>query len=262
MALSKLMLFKYQQNKTANENLFRFTQIITRIAVLGVTIPDDLKITVLLDSLQISWEAFRQAFTAREYSAKSFVHLTEAIETEALRRGKFDTNEVTALFSNLNISGRRQHHRRNFRRRSNSTTRRTVTQTSDVICYNCNQRGHMKAQCRKPRQNIGQNRRQGTSRRPQQNQRRNQGQRRHQRRPQPQAQANFSEAIEAEAFVIEGNHVEANSASIKDEFVVDSGTNVNSRAHFECASIDGALVAGIRLRYSVNTFPILSRRAG
>ena len=103
-----------------------------------------------------------------------------------------------------------------------------------MISYNCNQRGHIKAQCRNPRRGNGQQGGQGTSNRPQRNQRGNQGQRRQRRRTQPRAQANFSEAVEAEAFVIEASHMGANSASIKDEFVVDSGTNFHvtqSKAH-------------------------------
>ena len=73
LAIAKLMQFKYQQNKAASENLFRFTQILNRIALLGIVIPDHLKITVLLDSLPISWEPFRQSFTAREDAARSFI---------------------------------------------------------------------------------------------------------------------------------------------------------------------------------------------
>lgn len=49
LAISKLMTFKYNEKKTAGENLFRYNPITNYIASLGVKIPDDMKIKVLLE---------------------------------------------------------------------------------------------------------------------------------------------------------------------------------------------------------------------
>ena len=55
LAISKFMQYKYQPKKNAGENLLRFNTILSRLALLKVVIPDDLKITVLLDSLPPGW---------------------------------------------------------------------------------------------------------------------------------------------------------------------------------------------------------------
>ena len=62
VALEKLRTYKYQQDKPATENILRFNQINKRIQSLGIKVPDDLKITILLASLPASWEPFRQSF--------------------------------------------------------------------------------------------------------------------------------------------------------------------------------------------------------
>ena len=54
-----------------------------------------------LDVVRSCWKPFKQGFIERYEVSRSFVHHTMAIETEALRRGKYDASEVTALFSRL-----------------------------------------------------------------------------------------------------------------------------------------------------------------
>ena len=119
LAISKLMQYKYQQGRTASENLFRFNSILSQLATLGVPIPSDLKITVLLQSLPSSWEAFKQAFTARPEDSRDINSLLQAIQTEALRRGQFDTKEVTALFSRFSAGPSQERRRRFQKRRTN-----------------------------------------------------------------------------------------------------------------------------------------------
>ena len=221
LAISKLMHYKYQANRPAGENLYRWNTILNRIAILGVKIPDDLKITVLLGAHPIQWEPFRQAFTAREDSARTLTHLVEAIEAEALRRGNFNTKEVTALFSNLNTSGRKHARRKGFRRHS----KKTVTHTTELTCYNCQRKGHVKSQCTAPR-NYGSGQQQhqpGTSRHRQQHQQKHQGSRNSKRRLQPQA--NVTEALVAEALIVELDQPEANCMSSGEAYVIDSGSN-------------------------------------
>lgn len=89
-AISKLMQYRYQSNKTTSENIFRSNQITEHLATLGVAIPADLKITVLLQALASSWESSRQGFMARPDESRDIKCLIEAIHTEALRRGQFD----------------------------------------------------------------------------------------------------------------------------------------------------------------------------
>ena len=44
LAISKLMHYKYQGNRPAGKNLYRWNTILNRIAILGAKIPDDLEI--------------------------------------------------------------------------------------------------------------------------------------------------------------------------------------------------------------------------
>ena len=222
LAISKLMMYRYIENKSAGENLFRFNQILNRIALLGVKIPDDLKITILLEALPKTWEPFRQAFTAREDSAKAVTNLIEAIENEALRRGKYDTQEVTALFSRLNPSGKKR------RRKGSRHNNKSGERSSNVTCFHCHKQGHMKAQCRSLQKNNGP----GSSK--QQSQQKNKGNKHQKRQQKSQAQANVSEALIAEGFIAETDHFEGNTATSSQEYVVDSGSNIhmtNDRSH-------------------------------
>ena len=226
IAIAKFMQYKYQQNKSVSENLFHFSQIQNRIAALGLKIPDDLKITVLLEALPTSWEPFKQSFCARTDDSRSLAHLLQAIQTESIRRGQFDTKEVTALFSRMNPSGGRGGRRRRFRRQTN--TQRMVTETSEITCYNCNQKGHKSAQCSAPRRNN--NHYQRGRGRGRNQQRQNHGSRQQSRRQhqhQSEAQANVSEALTAEALITETTPIEANTAVSNDAFILDSGSTHN-----------------------------------
>lgn len=112
VALEKLTTFKYDPNRPAGENLFRFNEINKRIEGLGIPLPEMLKVTLLLGSLPASWESIKQSFIARDESAQTLVALCLSIEAQAIRDGKFDTSDITALFSKMNTSGGRQHQKK------------------------------------------------------------------------------------------------------------------------------------------------------
>ena len=80
--------------------------------------------------------------------------------------------------------------------------------SSEVICYSCNQRGHMQAQCTANRGNRRGNQRRGNPR----------GRGGNQRRPQLPTYANVAEAL---ITVLEP--AKAYQASVDEEFVLDSG---------------------------------------
>lgn len=198
LALSKLTRFKYDSNRTAGMNLLRFNQILSSLTGLGVEVAPDLRITILLDALPSSWELFKQGFVVRDEATRSLRHLMIAIETEALRRGKYDTNEITALFTRASNPRRRKPRQRTFNQQT-STVNRTVSRTSEVSCYGCGRQGHMIAQCRVPGRNQNTGQRQSV--RPRRNSGGGRGRRFQQRTRQPQAQANISEARVAEAYI-------------------------------------------------------------
>lgn len=197
--VAKFMRFKYQESLGAEENLFRFVQICSRAAALGMTIPEDLQVTRLLDSLPTNWEPFRGGWSARKPVDKTLALLKVAIESEALRRGKVDAAEITALFSRMRTPGRPSYRRRgNYRRRFDS--RRTETNTSEIICYNCNRKGHKKNECRAPRRQHNNHR----GRRGQQ--------------PGRRPNANLAEAL-----IVELSDAEANATCLDEDFILDSG---------------------------------------
>lgn len=212
LAISKFLAYKYRSEKPAADNLFRFDQIVSHNAQLGFTIPEDFKITVLLGSLPSSWEPFRQAFMARDEASRRFSFLVVAIQTEAQRRGNFDTKEVEALFSKLGTSRGNNYRKRNFRnyRQQHPQTNSTPRNTSDMTCFNCQKKGHMKAQCRAPRRDgSGPSGQQGR-----------QQPRRFNNRARSSAQANLSEAL-----IAEWTPFEANNCTTDIEYVLDSGAN-------------------------------------
>jgi hypothetical protein len=150
IAVGQFMQFVFKESVGASENLFRFNQVCSRNTALGVTIPEDLQVTELLDPLSRNQDGIKQAWMARKEEDRTVAQLKEAIEGEALRRGQYNAEEMTALFSRMNTSRRPNFRSRgNFRREFNS--RRTVTSSSDVVCYNCNGRGHFRSQCTAPR---------------------------------------------------------------------------------------------------------------
>ena len=102
IAINKFMQLKLEQDKTVSQNMCRFEQIITSIAGLGVTMPSDLKITKLMDAFPSSWEPFRQAFNARTDEAQTLSHLMYAIESEATRLRKLQSQS----FGQADSSGR------------------------------------------------------------------------------------------------------------------------------------------------------------
>ena len=105
----KLTTYRYQPDKPAGENIFRFNEIHERLESLGVQFLDDHKVTILLASLPGSWKSFKRSFTAREESEKTLQSLIAAIESQPLQTGGIDTNEVTASFSRMNASGGKSH---------------------------------------------------------------------------------------------------------------------------------------------------------
>jgi hypothetical protein len=210
LAMAKFNNFKYQPNSSVGENMYRYKEIVYELESVGTAVDDDLACDKLLESLPASWEPYRQGWSSREENSKNLETLTEGIEAEYVRRSRNDRNEVTAMFSHMNISRgpRFQPARgRGYSRRFNA--RRTTVQASEVVCYNCNQRGHFQAQCRAPRRN---NHRRG-------NGNNNRGRNRNQPR-NPAAQANIVEAL-----IVEADQAEASSAPSTEEFILDSGSS-------------------------------------
>ena len=200
IALTQFMKFKYEPSVPVGDNLLNFRKIVYRMNSLGVSMDDEVQCTKLLESLPSSWEPFRQGWSARTEQQKHLEILIELIEAESLRRGQFDTDEITAMFSRFTARGS------HFRKKN---FQRTTTVNSEVTCYNCNQRGHMQAQCRLPRRGLQQGRGYARGRS------RNRGG----RTRQPQPQINITEAL-----IVECGPIEINNAVLDEEFVVDSGT--------------------------------------
>jgi hypothetical protein len=195
LAFTKFMRYKYQPTLSVDENILRFTNIVQEMESIQSTVSEDVQITKLLDALPSSWEQFRQGWSARPDDERNLTKLITSIEGEAMRIGQSEVNEVTAMYSRLNIQRRNQFRRRTVRQSSNI---QRTSQSSEVICYNCNQRGHIQSQCRAPR---------GPARRG----------RRPQRRSPPQA--NIVEALNVEA--------ETDEPSVSEEFIADTGTTHN-----------------------------------
>lgn len=213
LALTRFMSYRYKTNRSVMDNLNYFKKLMYLVEEAGTVIDRQMSVARLLSSLPSQFEALKQAFGSRPNTEKELPALYDIIEAEVSRRGdlKSDTDQTTALMSGMNISRpnrfhrgrpgmRRGFHRRGFQphrpqhqpwhRPPHQAWKSNFSRTTEVICYNCNQKGHTANFCRRPKKAYNKHRPKQT------------------------------ESHQTEAFVMQTQKYDADS---KDAFLIDSG---------------------------------------
>ena len=228
--------YRYNDSQSASDNLLRYTNIVQRFISVGGILQEDFQCSRLLNALPKSWTPIVQGWLSRPKETKTMANLTELIQDEETRRkmsggnNSNNNSEIIAMFSRLRSGrgrgrgrGRGGRGGRGGRFNSGQTT---SYQNSEVVCFRCNQKGHIQSFCTQqppsgsPQGQGGGQRGRGRGR----------GRGQGQQRPQ----ANVAESVET--LIAECTAPEINEAVTSDhEFVIDSGCShnmVNSQKWF------------------------------
>ena len=202
-----------------------YKKIMCSLTEAGINMQDDVLCARLLEALPSSWEPFRQTWTGRDVEHQHIETLIELIQTNALRQAAtYDNNfEATAMLSGVGGPRRNVSRRRNFRR---TITRRSSSSHTEVVCYNCNRRGHIQSECRAPRRNNNGNQHRGNNSRQNNSTNRNNDTRPSNTYNNPQVGLRTQpRAHIAEAYNVDTNYVDHEDNTLGEEYIVDSGTN-------------------------------------
>ena len=209
IAVAKFTTFKFSPSLSITDNLAEFQTIIYELQETKAGITAAGFSSRLVNCLPNSWDSFKSSWGTRDEDKKHLDTLIEMIIAEDARRRVTNpqgSNNSTALAAR--VRGRGGHFHRN---RTDTRRQQSYRRTTEVVCWNCQKRGHKAFECRSGRRN----------------------QRRTNRRPaneQPSARI-------AEAYAANHHPAQSEGFEVKDEttFLIDSGASchiTNDRSLF------------------------------
>lgn len=154
--MRRLFNLKMGEGISVTDHINEFNTILAQLESVQIKFEDEVKALILLSSLPDSWAATVTAVSssARENTLK-LSDIRDLILSEDVR--KRDSGEFSSHVPNsaLNTEGRGRTTQKgqNGRGRSKSRGKGQPKFRSDIICWNCDKRGHFTNQCKAPKKN-------------------------------------------------------------------------------------------------------------
>jgi hypothetical protein len=128
-------------------HLNEYKGVISQLSAQGMTIDDELKALLLMNSCRPSWETFVTTVCNTSATALKYSETTISIFPEDARRKTFVQNSASEAYTVQSMGDRQQHRGRSSSRKPNATRNRCKSRGS-MTCNYCKKPGHIKTECR------------------------------------------------------------------------------------------------------------------
>ncbi|GKA70618.1 retrovirus-related pol polyprotein from transposon TNT 1-94 [Tanacetum coccineum] len=143
---------KMKKGGSVTDHVNEFNSIISRLMSVDIKFDDEVQALLLLSLLPESWLGTVTAVSGSTGSTKlKFDNIHDLILGEDIRRKTFGEYSNSLLSAEEKGRGRKQDRgQKQNRSRSKSKKRGQSKNRQDIMCWNCNQKGHFQNQCSKP----------------------------------------------------------------------------------------------------------------
>ncbi|GJX12264.1 retrovirus-related pol polyprotein from transposon TNT 1-94 [Tanacetum coccineum] len=148
----KLVNTKMMEGSSIADHLNEFNSILSRLMSVDIKFDDEVQALLLLSLLPESWLNTITAVSGSTESTKvKFNNIHDLILGEDIRRKTSEEYSNSLLSAEDKGRGRNQDRgQKQNRGRSKSKKRGQSKNRQDIMCFNCNQKGHFQNQCSKP----------------------------------------------------------------------------------------------------------------
>ncbi|RYA47095.1 hypothetical protein DD606_23800, partial [Enterobacter cloacae complex sp. GF14B] len=143
--LKKLVDLKMKEGTPMSNHLNEFNTIYSQLSAQGVKFDEPVRAMFLLITLPESWDTFRTALSnSAPQDGLNIAGVEGSLLTEETNRKTMDKGKGTALV----VRGRTKEKYKGGKRNQSRSTSRSAKGKSDIECYHCGKKGHMKRDCR------------------------------------------------------------------------------------------------------------------
>jgi len=149
--MRRLFNLKMTEGGSVTEHINEFNVILTQLSSVSITFDDEVKALILLSSLPESWSATVTAVSSSSRDSKlKLDDIRDLILSEDIRRRESSESSGSAL--NTESRGRTSQRGQSYGRGRSKPRRRSQSKNrKEIICWNCDKKGHFSSQCREPK---------------------------------------------------------------------------------------------------------------
>ncbi|GKA58056.1 putative RNA-directed DNA polymerase [Tanacetum coccineum] len=150
--IRQLVNTKMKEGASVADHVNEFNAILSRLMSVDIKFNDEIQALLLLSSLPESWSGTVRAVSGSTRSTKlKLDNIRDLILGEDIRRKTSGEYSNSLLSAKDKSRGKKQDRgRKQNRSRSKSKKRGQSKNRQDIMCWNCNQKGHFQNQCFKP----------------------------------------------------------------------------------------------------------------
>ena len=147
--MRRLFNLRMTESTTVANHLNEFNMIISQLSSVEIDFDDEVQALILLSSLPESWSGTVTAVSASAGKEKlKLDEVRDLIVSEEVRRKESGSTSGSAL--NAGNRGRADSKSKSYRGRSKSRGRNKPKDMSKIKCWNCDEHGHYKSNCKQP----------------------------------------------------------------------------------------------------------------
>ncbi|GJQ89640.1 retrovirus-related pol polyprotein from transposon TNT 1-94 [Tanacetum coccineum] len=150
--IRQLVNTKMKEGASVADHVNEFNSILSRLMSVDIKFNDEVQSLLLPSSLPESWSGTATTVSGSTKSTKlKFDNIHDLILGEDIRRKTYGEYSNSLLSAEDKGRGRKQDRgQKQNRSRSKSKKRGQSKNRQDIMCWNCNQKGHFQKQCLKP----------------------------------------------------------------------------------------------------------------
>ena len=157
--MRRLFNLKMGEGNSVTDHINELNTILAQLESVQIKFDDEIKALILLSSLPDSWAATVTAVSSSARDSKlKLDDIRDLVLSEDVRRRDSGESSSSVSSSALNTEsrGRAFQKGQNGRGRSKSRGKAQPKFRNDIVCWNCDKRGHFTNQCKAPKKNKNQ----------------------------------------------------------------------------------------------------------